>query len=133
MNEITPGLKGERRLLVTPDIAIDFLGLESARVLSTPAMIMYMEITSRDTVKSVLDAGHDTVGTLVNIRHLAAAPLGSSVRFTSTVERVEGNRVTFHVEAWDDVEKIGEGSHERAIVNIAKFAARLASKINRPA
>ncbi|MCC7156522.1 MAG: thioesterase family protein [Bryobacterales bacterium] len=133
MNEITPGLTGERRILVTPDIAIDFLGLDTARVLSTPHMIMYMEITSRDTVKGALGAGYDTVGTIVNIRHLAAAPLGSSVRFISTVERVDGNRVTFHVEAWDDVEKIGEGSHERAIVNVSKFAARLAGKINRPA
>lgn len=133
MNHIAAGMTGEKRVLVTPDIAIDFLGLETARVLSTPHMIMFMEITSRDTVKPALDAAHDTVGTVVNIRHLAAAPLGSSVRFTSVVERVDGNRVTFRVEAWDDIEKIGDGSHERAVVNIAKFADRLAGKINRPA
>ena len=132
MNQIAVGTSGERRVLVTPDIAISFLGLEDARVLSTPHMIMFMEMTSRDAVKPLLDSDHDTVGTVVNIRHLAAAPLGASVRFTSSVEAVNGNRITFRVEAWDEVEKIGEGSHERAIVNIAKFASRLALKINRP-
>ena len=72
--------------------------------------------------------GHDTVGTHVNVAHLAAAPIGMTVTFTAEVIRVDGRRVEFKVEAFDEKEKIGEGTHERAIINIAKFAARLAEK-----
>jgi fluoroacetyl-CoA thioesterase len=128
MANIPAGTKGEQTILVTTDVAIDFLDQEGARVLSTPHMIRYMERTCRDAVLPLLDAGYDTVGTEVNIRHLAAAPMGMVVKFlaevTSTVER----RVNFKVEAWDEKEKIGEGTHERAIINVAKFATRLAAK-----
>jgi fluoroacetyl-CoA thioesterase len=99
-------------------VAINFLGMEGARVLSTPHMIGFMERTSRNTVLPLLDAGYDTVGTHVNVAHLAAAPMG---------------RVEFRVEAWDEKEKIGEGTHERAIINVAKFATRLAEKKSRAA
>ena len=91
-------------------------------------MIGYMERTCRDTVLPLLDAGYDTVGTHVNVAHLAASPIGMSVMFTAEVIRVDGRRVEFRVEARDEKEKIGEGTHERAIINIAKFATRLAQK-----
>lgn len=113
---------------VTSDIAISFLGSEDARVLSTPEMIRLMERTSRDLVLPLLDSGHDTVGTHVNVYHRAAAPLGSSVTFTSEVLGVDGRRVQFRVEAATESEKIGEGTHERMIVNVAKFAAKQAEK-----
>ena len=129
MATIPVGAKGERTLLVTTDIAITFLGPDGPRVLSTPHMIGFMEITCRDTVLPFLDPGHDTVGTHVNVAHLAAAPMGMSVRFLAEVTGVEGRRVTFHVEAWDEKEKIGEGTHERGIINIAKFATKLAAKV----
>jgi predicted thioesterase len=72
--------------------------------------------------------GYDTVGTHVNVAHLGASPIGMSVTFTAEVIRVDGRRVEFRVEARDEKEKIGEGTHERAIINIAKFATRLAEK-----
>jgi predicted thioesterase len=128
MANIPVGARGEFQMLVTSEVAITFLGTEGTRVLSTPHMIGFMEMTCRNTVLPLLDAGYDTVGTHVNVAHLAASPIGMSVTFTAEVIRVDGRRVEFRVEARDEKEKIGEGTHERAIINIAKFATRLAQK-----
>jgi len=131
MHNIQIGARAEERLLVTRDVAISFLEMDEARVLATPQMIRYMEWTSRNLVKQFLDAGYDTVGTKVNVSHLAAAPLGSVVLFTSEIIAVEDRRVAFRVTARSDEEMIGEGTHERGIINVAKFATRLAEKIQR--
>ena len=128
MRDIPIGTRAEQKILVTNEVAIDFLGVEGPRVLSTPHMIGYMERTCRDAVLPLLEAGHDTVGTQVNISHLAAAPLGASVTFTAEVIAVSGRRVQFRVEARDETETIGEGTHERSIINVAKFAVRMAGK-----
>ena len=128
MANIPIGTTGEEKLLVTNEVAINFLGTEGARVLSTPNMILYMERTCRQTVLPLLEPGYETVGTHVNVAHLAAAPVGMTVTFRAEVIKVSGKRVEFRVEAWDETEKIGEGTHERAIINIAKFASRMASK-----
>jgi fluoroacetyl-CoA thioesterase len=129
MANVPVGARGEQKLLVSTENAIDFLGLEGARVLSTPHMIGYMERTCRDTVLPLLDAGYDTVGTHVNVFHLAAAPMGSIVTFVAEVTGVIERRIQFKVEAFDEKEKIGEGTHERAVINVTKFAARLADKL----
>ena len=128
MANISIGIAGEEKLLVTSEVAIDFLGMEGARVLSTPHMIGFMERTCRNTVLPLLDPGYDTVGTHVNVAHLAAVPMGMAVTFRAVVTGVSQKRVQFRVEAWDEKEKIGEGTHERAIINVAKFATRLAEK-----
>ena len=128
MGDIPLGTKGEFKLLVTSEVAISFLGTEGARVLSTPHMIGFMERTCRDTVLPLLDPGYDTVGTEVHVRHLAAAPIGMTVTFTAEIIAVRARRVEFRVEAWDEQEKIGDGTHERAIINVAKFATRMAQK-----
>jgi fluoroacetyl-CoA thioesterase len=128
MANIPVGTKGEEKLLVTNEVAIDFLGLEAARVLGTPYMILWIERTSRNAVKSLLEPGHDTVGTQVNVSHLAATPLGMSVTFRSEVIAADDRRVTFKVEAFDEKDKIAEGTHERAIINVARFASRVAVK-----
>ncbi len=128
MHNIVIGTKGERRVLVTAENAISFLGAEGPRVLATPHMIGLMERTCRDTVLPQLEAGYDTVGTHVNVFHLAAAPLGSLVHVIAEITEVVERRVQFRVEAWDEKEKIGEGTHERAIINVARFAARMAEK-----
>ena len=122
------GATHEENILVTGDLAIDFLGLEGARVLATPHMIGWMERTCRNLLLPYLETGYDSVGTEVNVRHLAAAPMGMSVTFRAEVIAVNERRVNFRVEAADEKEKIGEGTHERAIINIAKFATRLAAK-----
>jgi predicted thioesterase len=128
MNDIPVGTTGQLPLLVTPEVAIDFLGHDEARVLSTPHMIAYMEWASRNTIKHLLDENEDSVGTIVNIRHLGATPVGMSVTFTATVIEVVDRRVVFRVEARDEKELVGEGTHERFVINIPKFIARLASK-----
>jgi fluoroacetyl-CoA thioesterase len=128
MANIPIGTKGESETEVTDEIAIAFLGVEDARVLSTPRMIGLMEKTCRDSVLPLLDRGYDTVGTHVNVAHLAAAPLGSRVTFRAEVIGVNERRVEFRVEASTEREKIGEGTHQRTIINVAKFAAKQAEK-----
>jgi fluoroacetyl-CoA thioesterase len=131
MANIPVGTKGGMTLLVTSENAISFLGEAGPRVLATPWMIGYMERTCRDTVLPLLEPGHDTVGTHVNVSHLAATPIGVTVKFTAEVIAVRDRRIDFRVEAWDEKEKVGEGTHERAIINIAKFATRMAAKKER--
>jgi predicted thioesterase len=114
--------------LVTSDNAISFLGREDARVLATPWLIMYLEITSRDTVKPFLLDSEDTVGTQVNVKHLASTPIGKTARFLAEVVGLNGRRVEFRVEAWSGSEKIAEGTHERFIIDVAKFAQQVNAK-----
>jgi len=128
MANITVGTRGEERLLVTSDVAIDFLGTENARVLSTPNVIQNLEITARNSIKPLLEDGWDSVGTHVSVAHLAATPMGMNVTFRSEVISVQDRRVNFKVEAFDEKEKIAEGTHERALVDIARFATRVAAK-----
>ena len=132
MAEIAIGTRLEQKLLVDDEVAINFLGLEGARVLATPWMIGWMERTCRNAVLPLLDPGHDTVGTHVDVYHLAATPMGMTVTFTAEVTGVAERRITFKVEAWDEKEKVGEGTHERAIINIERFAARTRAKFTTP-
>ena len=93
-------------------------------------LIGYMEWAGRNAIKPFLGEGEDSVGTLVNIRHLAATPVGMSVEFTATVVEVAERRVVFKVEARDEKELVGEGTHERFVVNVARLVAKLAGKRN---
>ena len=122
------GTRGEETITVTEDLAINFLGVEGGRVLATPWLIMHLEMTARNSIKPIVGAEHDSVGTDVSIKHLAATPIGMRVTFRSEVISVEDRRVRFKVEAFDEKEKVSEGTHERAVINIAKFAARLQQK-----
>jgi fluoroacetyl-CoA thioesterase len=125
---IPVGVIREETQKVTSEIAIDFLGIEGARVLSTPNLILGMERTSRNLVLPLLDPGNDTVGTHVNVYHLAATPMGMNATYRAEVISVEDRRVNFKVEAFDEKQKIAEGTHQRAIVNVARFAAKMQEK-----
>jgi predicted thioesterase len=125
------GLRHQESTLVTTENAIDFLGVEDARVLATPYLIWNLEMACRNAVKPHLAPDQDTVGTVVNVKHLAATPLGMSVRFVAEVIAVEGRRVQFNVEAFDEKEKVSEGTHERFIVDIPRFAARVRAKASK--
>lgn len=125
------GAKREERIAVTPENAISFMGADGARVLSTPHMIGYMEMTARNLIKEHVEDSEDSVGTVVDVKHMAATPIGMSVRLIAEVTAVEGRRVTCRVEAWDDVEKVGEGVHERFVVDVIRFAARVQEKASR--
>lgn len=128
MHQIQTGARRQDRILVTLEEAIDFMGVEEARVLSTPHLVGHLEYTCRDLVKPMLEEGYDTVGTHIDVRHLAATPVGMAVSFHAEIASVDDRRVNFRVEAFDEKEKIAEGTHQRFVVNIARFAARLAEK-----
>jgi len=122
------GTKGQSKLRVTSDIAIDFLGVEGARVLGTPYLISHLEFTARNSVLPFLEKGYDTVGARVDVRHLAATPMGMEVTFESELIAVEDRRLTFKVRAFDEKDVISEGTHERALINVERFAARVSAK-----
>jgi predicted thioesterase len=103
-------------------------GLDLPPVLSTPRMISWMETTCYKLVASSLDADQTTVGAVVNVRHLAATPQGAKVRTRGELLEVNGRRLLYKVEAWDGLEKIGEGEHERFIIDRARFDKRLEEK-----
>lgn len=128
MANIQAGTTNEEKIVVTEDVAINFLGVDGGRVLSTPNVILGLERASRNAVLPLLDPGYDTVGTHVNVYHLAATPLGMTVKFRTEIVSVEDRRVNFKVEAFDDKEKIAEGTHQRAIVNVARFIAKVKEK-----
>lgn len=128
MSRIAAGVEGVFSLLVTHEVAVDFLGDERARILGTPFLIGYLELTARNAIKHLLEAGQDTVGTHVDVRHLAATPLGMRVRFHAVVTGIEDRRIRFRVEAHDEREKVAEGTHERFIVTVDRFSERLAAK-----
>ena len=128
MEPLRPGLKHRMEVTVDTATAINFLGPDGPRVLATPAMIMNLEMTSRNLAKQHLEPGYDTVGTHVDVRHLAATPVGMNVTYHSELVEVNDRRLRFRVEAYDEKEKVGEGMHERAVINIAKFAERVRAK-----
>lgn len=128
MANLPIGLKGESTILVDDGNAVSFLGVSGARVLGTPHMIGYLEFTARDSVKPLLEEGYDTVGVRVDWKHLAATPMGMRVTFRSELTGIQDRRLTFKVEAFDEKEKVGEGIHERAIIQVAKFATRVQAK-----
>jgi fluoroacetyl-CoA thioesterase len=119
----------EEVVQVDDRLAITFLGIEGARVLSTPQMIGFMEKVSRDLLFEMLEPGKDSVGTIVNVKHLGAAPMGSKVTFRSKLMSLDGRRAMFEVEAFDAHEKIGEGLHERFIITVANFAEKMKKKL----
>ncbi len=119
------GAKLEDSVEVGNDNAIRFLGEAGPRVLSTPQMILGMERTCRNLVLPMLDPGHDTVGTHVNVSHLTAAPMGATVVFSAELLAVNKRRVEFRVAARIGERVIGEGTHQRAIVQVREFAERV--------
>lgn len=128
---LEPGLVGELEILVDENESARKYGGESLPpVLSTPRMIMYLERVCHIAVFPLLPEGQSTVGMLVNVRHLASTPIGMKVRFRSELLEIDRRRLRFKVEAWDEVEKIAEGEHERFIIDWEKYYVRLAEKQN---
>ena len=119
------GAKREEVVEVGNDNAIRFLGAEGARVLSTPQMILCMERNCRNLILAMLDPGHDTVGTHVNVSHRSAAPMGSKVTFLAELISVNDRRAEFSVEARLGDKIVGEGTHQRAIIDVARFAEKV--------
>ncbi len=126
---IHPGMINEEHHVVEEHQLAAHIGSGSMRVLATPAMIGFMERASHLLLAKYLPEGYSSVGVLVNVRHLAPTPLGGRVRVKTEVVSVEGTLVTFNVEAWDEVEQIGAGQHQRAVIDYARFLHRVEKKI----
>jgi predicted thioesterase len=126
--EITPGLVGEVELVVAAPDTADALGNRGVHVLATPRLVGLLEEAAIAAVQARLPAGAGTVGTRIDVKHLAATPVGMRVRARAVVREVDGRRYVYDVEAHDDVEKIAEGTHERFQIAQARFLERVAEK-----
>jgi fluoroacetyl-CoA thioesterase len=125
---ITPGLVGEARATVDTSMLASALGSGAVQVLSTPSMIALMENAAAQAVAGVLPPGQTTVGTRVDVRHLAATPVGLHVRARAELREVDGRKLIFAIEAFDSIEKIGEGTHERTVVDPQRLITRAEAK-----
>lgn len=126
---IQPGMSREDSFPVTLDISAIHIGSGSSRVLATPWMIAFMERVSHRLLTCCLPEGYSSVGTHLDVRHLAPTPVGVTIRVLVQVLSLDENRVYFSVEAWDAVEKIGEGKHERVVIDEARFLRRVEKKL----
>lgn len=125
------GIKGMQKTKVCDSNSALAMGSGTLKVFATPAMIALMEETAWKSVAPHLEEGSGTVGTALHIQHTAATPLGMTVTCESELTAVEGRKLTFHVVARDEAGVIGEGDHERFIVNNEKFQAKADSKNNK--
>ncbi len=132
MTEIRPGLAGSASLVVAEEHTAPRVGSGRVHVLATPVMINLIEAAALEAVEQLLPAGHQSLGTLLNVRHIAATPVGMRVTARAEVIAVEGRSIRFRVEAHDERELIGEGEHERVVVNVAKFDQRVQRKVDGP-
>ena len=127
--EITVGLKAEVATLVeTADTALE-VGSGSLRVYATPCMAALMEGAACEALEGCLPEEKTTVGCELNLKHLAATPVGMEVRAEAEVTAVEGNIITFRITAYDEAGKIGEGTHKRALINAPKFLEKTYNKL----
>ena len=124
MRDIKPGLTAERTDIVKREQTVGHFVPGMPYVYATPMMILLMELTAGDAMNPHLPDGFVTVGMEVNIRHLAATPVGRTVRATAKVIEVEGKRVNCAVEVFDGDRRIGEGTHRRGVVETAPFKER---------
>ena len=129
MRPIPVGAKGSYTLRVTPaHLANQFKDAALPQVFATPWMVTIMENAALNAIRDYLDPGESAVGTAVNIKHLAATPVGHQVTATAEVTKVDGRRIEFNVSARDEQEEIGTGTHERMLVDMARLNKKLAAK-----
>ena len=128
MGELTSGLSATVSWPVTAERTAAQVGSGLVNVFSTPMLVALMENAAVATVGNALSDELTTVGTRIDVRHLAATPIGGTVQATATLTEVDGRRLVFEIEATDDTERIGHATHERVIVNKAKFEAKAEQK-----
>jgi predicted thioesterase len=126
---IVAGLRGSASLVVGDEHTAPSIGSGKVRVLATPVMINLIEAAALAAVEHLLAAGYQSLGTHLDVRHIAATPVGMRVTATAEVLRVEGRTVDFRVEARDERELIGDGTHQRVVVNVSKFDQRVQRKL----
>lgn len=132
LSHLRPGLTGASELVVGDEHTAPRVGSGLIRVLATPVMINLMEAAALDAVEALLPAGHQSLGTRLDVTHVAATPVGMRVKAVAEVTAVDGRNVTFRVAAHDERDLIGEGTHVRVVVNVARFDKRVQEKLDRP-
>ncbi len=130
---IRPGLSGTAELVVGPEHTAPRVGSGRVAVLATPVLINLIEAAALAAVEHLLPAGHQSLGIHLDVRHFAATPVGLRVIASAEVAGVEGRTISFRVEARDEREPIGGGTHQRVVVNVERFAARVQRKLRDPA
>ena len=130
IQEISVGNRIEDTQQVTPERIASHLGSGSLQVYATPAMVAFVEQTCRKLVEPYLPRGMTTVGIALTVRHLAPTPVGKKVSIRAEITLVEKNVISFQTELWDEMEKIGEAEHKRAVIEIERFTARVQKKSN---
>lgn len=126
---LRPGLTGTAELLVGEAHTAPSIGSGQVHVLATPVMINLMEAAALDAAEHLLPQGYQSLGTHLDVSHIAATPVGMRVRATAEVTEVQGNNITFRVAAHDGRDLIGEGTHRRVVVEVARFDRRLQKKL----
>jgi fluoroacetyl-CoA thioesterase len=126
---ITPGLTGATEIIVGPEHTAPFVGSGRIAVLATPVMINLIEAAALAAVEHLLPPGHQSLGTHLDVSHIAATPVGLRVTASAEVLGVEGRTITFRVEARDEFEPIGGGTHQRVVVSVARFDERVQRKL----
>jgi fluoroacetyl-CoA thioesterase len=122
-------VSGSAELVVGDEHTAPRVGSGKVRVLATPVMINLIEAAALDAVEHLLPDGYQSLGTVLNVRHIAATPVGMRLRATAEVLGVDGRTIRFRVEARDEKELVGDGTHERVVVNVEKFDARVQKKL----
>jgi predicted thioesterase len=127
--QLKSGGTGHAELVVGEEHTAPRVGSGLVHVLATPVMINLFEAAALDAVDQYLPAGYQSLGTVLNVRHIAATPVGMRVRATAEIVKFEGRTVFLKVKAEDERELIGDGLHERVVVNVDKFSQRVARKL----
>jgi predicted thioesterase len=129
LSKLMPGLEGHAEIVVGEQHTAPRIGSGRVRVLATPVMINLMEAAALDAVENLIPAGNQSLGTRLDVRHIAATPVGMRVRATAKLLSVDGRTLEFRVEAHDEKDLIGDGSHTRLVVNVARFDQRVQAKL----
>jgi fluoroacetyl-CoA thioesterase len=130
LSRITPGLAGTAEIVVGPEHTAPFVGSGRIAVLATPVMINVIEAAALAAVEHLLPAGHQSLGIKLDVSHVAATPVGLRVTATAEVTHIEGRTISFRVEARDEFEPIGGGTHQRVVVSVARFDERVQRKLS---
>jgi fluoroacetyl-CoA thioesterase len=129
LSNVKPGMTGSAELVVGEEHTAPRVGSGRVHVLATPVMINLIEAASLKAAEHLLPPGHQSLGTRLDVKHYAATPVGMKIRATAEVVKVEGRSIYFAVRAEDEKEPIGDGTHERVVVNVERFDKRVQRKL----
>ena len=131
LSKLTLGLVGHAEIVVGEEHTAPRIGSGMVHVLATPVMINLMEAAALAAAEKLIPAGHQSLGIRLDVRHIAATPVGMRVRATAKIVKVEGRQIDFEVEAHDEKDLIGDGTHQRIVVNVERFDKRVQAKLSK--